>query len=209
MAPGFLRRWVAVVTFGEWLGFAAPAAVGAMLFDESAAVLVPAVIVAGAIEGVLLAGAQWLVLRSELPRLTLARWAGLTVAGAVAAYPLGMLPSVLYESWSQWPVVAQVLLIAGVGLCLLCTIGAAQWVELRHHLDRAGRWILGTAAAWATALAVFALISTPLWQEGQSMAVRILIGVFAGLAMAVVMALITGLVMRALLTGPASARGAA
>lgn len=209
MAPDFLRRWVVVVALGEWLGFAAPATVGAVLFDESAAVLVPAVIVAGAIEGVLLGAAQWLVLRSELPRLTLARWAGLTVVGVVAAYPLGMLPSVLYESWSQWPFVAQVLLIAGVGLCVLFTIGAAQWVELRHHLDRAGRWILGTAAAWGTALAVFALISTPLWQEGQSMAVRILIGVFAGLAMAVVMALITGLVMRALLTGHASARRAA
>ena len=41
------------------------------------------------------------------------------------------------------------------------------------------------------------------------MELRILIGVSAGLVMAVVMALITGVVMRALLTGPASARGAA
>jgi hypothetical protein len=209
MAPDFLRRWVTVVTLGEWLGFAAPAAVGTMLFDEAAAVLVPAVIVAGALEGALLGSAQWLVLRSELPRLTLARWVGLTMLGVVAAYPLGLLPSVLYESWSQWPVVGQVLLFVGVGLSLLATIGTAQWVELRHHVDRAGRWILGTAAAWAAALGTFGVISTPLWQEGQSMAVRILIGVFAGLVMAVVMALITGLVMRALLTGHASARRAA
>ena len=62
---------------------------------------------------------------------------------------------------------------------------------------------------WAAALGTFGVISTPLWQEGQSMAVRILIGVFAGLVMAVVMALITGLVMRALLTERASARRAA
>lgn len=209
MASDFLRRWVIFVTVGEALGFAVPAAVGALLFDESPAVLGASVIVAGVIEGVLLGSAQWLVLRSELPRLALARWAGWTVVGVVAAYPLGLLPSVFYEAWSQWPVVTQVLLFVVVGLCLLATIGTAQWVELRRHVDRAGRWILGTAAAWAAALATFGLISTPLWQEGQSVELRILIGVSAGLVMAVVMALITGVVMRALLTGPASARGAA
>ena len=40
------------------------------------------------------------------------------------------------------------------------------------------------------------------------MGLRSVIGVFAGLVIAVVMALITGLVMRALLTEPASARRA-
>ena len=209
VASDFLRRWVTIVTLGEALGFAVPATVGALFFDQSPMVLGAAVVLAGVIEGVLLGSAQWLVLRSELPRLALVRWAGWTVVGVVAAYPLGLVPSVFFESWSHWPVVAQILLFVVVGLCLLATIGTAQWVELRRHVDRAGRWIVGTGAAWAAALTVFGLISTPLWQEGQSVTVRVAIGVFAGLVMAVVMALISGLVMRAILTGPASARGAA
>ncbi len=199
MRPGFLRRWVVVVTLGEWLGFAAPAIVGAWLLDRPPAVLVPSIIAAGIVEGGLLGGAQWLVLRRDLPRLTASRWAGLTVLGVGAAYPLGLLPSTLQQWWAKWPVVAQALFFVVVGLCLLATIGMAQWLELRHHVGHSGRWVLGTAAAWAGALGAFSLVAMPLWQEGQSMPLRILIGVFAGLVMATVMALVTGLVMRALL----------
>lgn len=198
-SAGFLRRWVVVVTLGEWLGFAAPAVVGVLLFDDPDLVLVPSLVAAGALEGALLGTCQWLVLRSELPRLTLTRWAGPTALGAAAAYALGLLPSSFHETWSEWPLPAQVLCFVVVGLLLLATIGTAQWVELRHHVPRAERWVLGTAAAWALALATFGLISTPLWQEGQSAPVRILIGVFAGLVMAVVMAVVTGRVMRGLL----------
>ena len=50
MRPGFLRRWIVVVTAGEAVGFAVPAVVGALLFDESAWILVPALLTAGAIE---------------------------------------------------------------------------------------------------------------------------------------------------------------
>ena len=199
MAPTFLRRWVAIVTVGESLGFAGPAGVGALLFDEASVVFVPTLLAAGLVEGALLGGAQWLVLRSELPRLGLGRWAGSTAVGAALAYAVGLLPSTLYETWSGWPVVAQVMFFVAVGAPLLVIIGTAQWVELRRHVPRAQRWIVGTAGAWAAALTVFGLISTPLWQEGQSVALRVLIGVFAGLVMAVVMAVVTGLVMRGLL----------
>jgi len=164
MEVRFLPRWVVVVTIGEGLGLAVAAAVGALFFDEPGVVLLPALVAAGLAEGALLGAAQWLVLRSELP-LALGRWAGLTAVGAGAAYALGMLPSTLYEMWVDWPVVAQVVFFVGTGSALLATIGTAQWVELRHHIARAGRWILGTGAAWVAALTVFGLISTPLWQR--------------------------------------------
>ena len=199
MGPGFLRRWIIVVTVGEWLGFAAPALVGALLGAEEAVILVPALLAAGAVEGALLGAAQWLALRTELPGLPVRRWVGFTVLGAVVAYLLGLLPSTLWDPLSQWPVGAQVVFLVVVGSALLATIGTAQWVELRRHVPRAWRWIAGTAAAWGVALAVFAVISTPLWQEGQSTLVRVGIGVFAGAVMAATMAAVTGLVMRALL----------
>jgi hypothetical protein len=199
VAPNFLRRWVVVVTIGEWLGFAAPATVGALLFDAAGAVLLPSLLAAGVVEGLLLGAAQWLVLRSNLPRLSLARWAGLTAVGAAVAYAVGLLPSTLYETWSAWSAASQVVFFVVIGSILLAAIGTAQWVELRRHVPGSRRWIVGTAGAWAAALAAFGMISTPLWQEGQSVTLRVLIGVFAGLVMAVVMALVTGIVMRILL----------
>jgi hypothetical protein len=104
-------------------------------------------------------------------------------------------------------VAAQVVLFTVVGSCLLASIGTAQWLELRNHVPHAGRWIAGTAAAWCIALAAFAAISTPLWQEGQATWLRVVIGVLAGLVMAVTMAAVTGLVMRSLLRGlPSTSR---
>ena len=206
MEMDFLRRWVAIVSIGEAVGFAVPAIVGVLFFEESGVVFLVALVAAGLLEGALLGGAQWLALRSELPRLGLGRWAGGTAVGAVVAYAVGMLPSTLYETWVTWPVVAQVVFFVVTGSAMLASIGTAQWVELRRHVSRAGRWIIGTAAAWATALAVFGLISTPLWQEGQSVGLRIAIGMFAGLVMAVVMAFITGRIMQGLL-GKGSGEG--
>lgn len=199
MRPGFLRRWTVVVTIGEAAGFAVPAVVGALLLDATATVLVPALLVAGAVEGALLGGAQWWALRTELPALAPARWVGPTVAGAVAAYAIGVLPSTFWETWSGWAPALQVPLFVVLGLALLLSIGTAQWLELRHHVARAGRWIVGTATAWAVALGVFVAISTPLWQEGQALWLRIAIGLLAGVAMAVTMAVVTGRVMRGLL----------
>ncbi|WP_404389246.1 hypothetical protein [Humibacillus xanthopallidus] len=199
MRPGFLRRWIVVVTVGEALGFAVPAVVGATLYDESAAILVPALLAAGAVEGGLLGGAQWLALRAELPALAPATWVGLTAAGAVTAYAIGVLPSTFWETWSGWAPALQVPLFVVLGLALLASIGAAQWLELRHHVPQAGRWILGTALAWTLALGVFVAISTPLWQEGQELWLRIAIGLLAGLAMAVTMAAVTGRAMIGLL----------
>lgn len=205
MRPGFLRRWIVVVTLGEALGFAAPAVVGAVLLDKSAWVLVPSLLAAGAVEGGLLGAAQWWALRAELPGLAWPRWVGITAAGAVTAYAIGLLPSTFWETWSTWPPALQVPLFVVLGLCLLVSIGTAQWLELRHHVPHAGRWVLGTAAAWAAALAVFVAISTPLWQEGQELWLRIAIGLLAGLAMAVTMAALTGRVMRGLLRAEAPA----
>ena len=209
MGPHSLRRWLVLVTAGEWVGFAAPARVGVLLSAGPVAVFVPALLAAGAVEGAVLGGAQWLALRAELCRLTVRRWVGLTALGAVVAYALGLLPSTFWDVWSGWPVAAQVLAVAVVGSSLLLSIGTAQWLELRNHVSHASRWIWGSAAAWCIALAVFAAISTPLWQEGQSTWRRVAIGVLAGAAMAVTMAAVTGRVMHGLLRAVPPNRSAA
>lgn len=86
-----------------------------------------------------------------------------------------------------------------MGALLLTTIGGAQYLELRHHVSGAARWIGWTAVAWLASLGAFLAIATPLWHPGQSRGAAIAVGVVAGATMAVVQAAITGLGLRRLL----------
>jgi hypothetical protein len=198
MAPDFLRRWVPVVTVGGALGFAGPAVVTATLSDASLAIFVPLLLAAAVAEGTLLGAAQRGALRTDLPQLGLGRWAGLTAAGNVVAYAVSILPS-SFEIGSGWPVAGQATVSVVMMVAILAAIGTAQWVELRHHVPHAGRWIVGTAVAGALAQWTYVLIILPFWRDDSPVAQRIVAGVLAALAMAAVRALITGMVMRHLL----------
>lgn len=188
----FLRRWLIVVTLGELAGFTLPAVVGSLTADRLPAVSYPALVGAGFVEGAVLGWAQWRVARSRLPALSRGRWIGLTSIGAALAYAVALLAPTFWETLSEWEVGAQVAVFAAGGTVVLLTIGVAQWFELRRHVVRAGRWVATTAFAWCLALGVFFAIATPLWQEGQAFSLTLLIGIAAGLAMALTMAVVTG-----------------
>lgn len=198
------RRWVVLVTAGEVLGFLAPALVVAVTRDLPDAAVLGCLVVAGSVEGAVLGWSQAVALRPRLPRLRRGRWVVLTSAAAALAWLAGMLPSTTYAWWSGWPVAAVVALAVPLGLVLLCSIGVAQTVELRRHVRTGARWVAVTAGAWAVALTVFMAVATPLWQPGQSTAVVLLVGILAGLAMAVSMAALTGAGMAWLLRGQTS-----
>jgi hypothetical protein len=109
-----LLRWVLVVTLGEAVGFAVPAAVGAGVSAAGWGPL-PTLIVmvlAGSVEGALLGAAQadclyrWRVL--PLRR----RWIVATSLGAAVAWSLGMLPSTVGGlNWTGGTVV-----LVGIGV---------------------------------------------------------------------------------------------
>jgi len=94
--------------------------------------------------------------------------------------------------------VAAVLVVVALvlGAALLASIGTAQWLIIRHIVDRAGRWIVATALAWTAGLAVFLGFVMPLWQPGEPMALVVAIGVAGGLLMAAVTSAITGHALR-------------
>lgn len=70
----FLRRWIAVTTLAEIVGFAIPASVGVVTVDAPAPVAYGALIAAGVGEGALLGATQALVLRRALPALSARAW---------------------------------------------------------------------------------------------------------------------------------------
>jgi hypothetical protein len=90
------------------------------------AVVVPALLVAGALEGAVLGAGQALVLRATLPDFPTGRWIAVTAGAAVFAYVLGLLPSLTVSWWTDWPMAVSGLLGVVVGAGLLLTIGTAH-----------------------------------------------------------------------------------
>jgi hypothetical protein len=184
------RRWVLVTTAGEVAGFTAPALAGAVTTSADVSGLAQAavLVVAGAVEGALLGWAQGLVLRRVLPGLDTRCWVRATALGAMFAYAMGMLPSLLF------PLSVPTMIVIGsvAGLLLLASIGTAQWLVLRQHRRHAAWWIPATAGAWLLGLAAFLAIATPLWYPGQSVVLITVIGLIAAVAMAGVVAAVTG-----------------
>jgi hypothetical protein len=196
------RRWVAATTLGELAGFAVPAVVGTVVTAAglSQALTVLALVLAGTGEGAVLGWAQSRALRHDLPGLRPRDWVAATAAGAAVAWLLGMLPSSFYGTLSGWPPAA--LAAAGLvaGTALLTTIGGAQWLVLRHHVERAGVWVPANALAWVAGLAV---VSAAMAMAPGRPVLVALAGILGGLGMGLTVALVTGGFLVRLLERPA------
>ncbi|MFF5289483.1 hypothetical protein [Paractinoplanes globisporus] len=186
------RRWFFTVTLGEFLGFSAPAVVGAATAPAPAALAATAVVLAGAVEGAVLGWAQASVLRHALQGLHVAHWVAATAGGAVIAYAIGMLPSTAVGMGIDVPPSLLIALGPVLGLGLLLSIGTAQWCVLRLYVHHPARWIAVTASAWTAGLGVFLAFSMPLWHPGQGLVAIAAIGVAGGLLMAATTSAITG-----------------
>ena len=193
------RRWVVATTCGELAGFAIPAIVGAAATSAGVGqgASMALLVLAGAGEGAVLGWAQSRMLRRELPDLRSGDWVRATAAGAAVAWSIGMLPSTLSRQLLElWPP-----LMVGLGLVagalLLSTIGVAQWLVLRRHVDRSGVWVLANALAWIAGLTVvFAAIGVA---PSDAPVMIALFGVVGGLGMGLTVALVTGLFLVRLL----------
>lgn len=188
-------RWTRAVTLGELAGFTVPAVAGVLVAGPEWGMLGigpllqgAAIVMAGAVEGTILGLAQAYALRVALPEIATRDWVRATAAGAVLAWIVGALPVVLGDRVLRWPPAVLALL----GLVLLVTMGLLQWRVLRRHVRRAFWWVITTAGSWLVALGAFALVTTPLWHEGQPGWLSVLIGLLGGAVMAVTVAALTG-----------------
>jgi hypothetical protein len=94
-------------------------------------------VVAGAIAGLAIGTAQWLVLR----RIGIdARWIALTSVGLAVGLGIGV---AIFDYGTS---IGDLAILGAVsGLCM----GAAQWLVLRDHVGASVLWIPGIAALWA------------------------------------------------------------
>lgn len=166
------NTWAVFVAFS--VGFLIPELDDATLRE---AVLESAVTIAveGPILGVIVGWAQGRVIRRLVPRVTLARWIKLTVAGAVllmiaslVTSRVGIMSTTIPEDAGLVAILAAgipyALVAAGTGLPLGALFAWPQSRALTGSLVRPWRWIVVNALGWAAGLAIltFLVSITPL-----------------------------------------------
>lgn len=197
-------RWLGANAFGELFGLGLSLTALALFISRAGQgqgvgmVLLSFIVavVSGVFEATVVSYAQFWAMQPWFSSLTRRAWWLGTLAGALAAYALGYLPSTLMDLGAQTGQAAPVaepaqwivmLLAAGLGLAAGAVLSFAQWLALRRVACGAGIWIPANMLAW--------MVSMPLifWgidiaQKAQSMAhtvlimagVLLLIGVVAG-----------------------------
>ncbi|MBG0816610.1 hypothetical protein [Planomonospora sp. ID82291] len=205
-ARGLWRRWFLATLAGEIAGFALPAVVAALVVGSARLgplAQVFLLVLAGAGEGALLGLGQAYALRGALPSVPTRTWVRATAAGATVAWTIGSVPVLLGEGLTAvpWP------LLAVMGPALLVSMGLFQWRVLRGRVAGAWRWIVASTGGWCMGLAAFGLVTTPLWQPGQSPPLVVLIGMLGAVAMAATVAAVTGTTLVGMVgAGPRSLR---
>lgn len=206
------RRWTLYCAAGELLGigsagaiaFAVNHLVGEPTTLPAKLLVLGAMLLAGAIEGFLLASFQWRVLHQQLPGVPLAGWRAYTMAIAVLGWLLGMMPSLFLfdEPAAEGQAAAAPPAIldntwfvmgasAVMGLVVGALFGGFQWMVLRRHVHRAGRWIWVNALGWGLGLP-FIYLGASIPTADSSIAVNIAMGVLGGLLAGLSVGAVTG-----------------
>jgi hypothetical protein len=190
-------RWIFANAFGELFGLGLTFALGGLLIsrmgeEETVRVILltfAAAVASGVIEAAVVGLAQWWAMHPWFPALSRRLWFLATLAGALAAYVLGYLPSTLMslgEQAADAPPMAEppqwvvLLLAAGMGAAAGAVLSFAQWLALRRHVQGAGVWIPANMLAWALGMPVIffgidlAMRGQPLWQSLLVMALTLL-----------------------------------
>jgi hypothetical protein len=214
----FYPKWIAANAWAEAAGLgttlllgraAAPvleqdASLGTVLAGAAAAVILGILL-----EGVVVGSAQARVLRLALPGLSAADWIKATMLGAGVAWLLGMVPSTAAALLTTAPPsgaapTPEPSAMVQYGLALLLgavtgpILGLGQWLVLRRHVVRAGRWILANALAWALGMVmIFLGMDQVPWGRG-GFAVALGVYLVCGAA-GVLVGAVHGLVLRVLL----------
>jgi len=180
-------RWTIANGIGELLGlggvfamgfFMAPS--GNELNDTPAMAGVVLIVMSlAAFEGAVVGLVQWLALRRALPALSLSGWLGATVAGAVIAWLLGMIPGMLIDADTEAATTPSLHLVltaaAVIGAILGIILASAQWWVLRRHVKHASLWLPANALGWFLAMPlIFWLVDVAFAEQEISSAIVLL-----------------------------------
>ena len=201
-------QWILANAVGETVGLGGTLVIGGLLLlnAQNTMGVVPAAslaVLAGTlIEGITVGTAQWLVLRRPIKSIRWRVWVLATAIGAFVAWTLGMIPSTFMfagadsggEASAQISDLVIYTLAAAMGFVLGPILGVPQWLVLRHHLPKAGWWVLANALAWMVGMVIVFIGTNFIPPEGISLNVAFVLLFFLFVAGAAVGA-IHGLVL--------------
>ncbi len=157
-------RWVVANGLGHLLGLGAVGVVGWQAVHGAGADLTAWMPVNGrdvacAVEGAILGGLQWRVMRRALPDMVRSEWVFATGLGAFVASELGLIPWTLRgESAGLLAVIpsafaptARYVSAVGAGVVAGLVLSLFQGWVLRRSGARAGWWLAANALGWSAA----------------------------------------------------------
>ena len=165
-------QWIITNALGEMIGLGLTFAAGVGLFIGlepknffQAVLLVFLMTATGIIEGCVLGYAQWVVLRRVFPEIQRRTWILATLAGALAAWFLGSLPSSMMglqsgaesassEAMQEPSTLLMMVMAAGMGLVLGLVLAFPQWRLLRKHTSGAAWWFPANSLGWALGMLI-------------------------------------------------------
>ncbi len=165
-------RWVAANALSEAAGLGLTFALTGLIFTRLdavpgvAAVLLTfaGAVAGGAIEATVVGLAQWWAMHPWFPTIGRFAWWRASLIGALLAYVLGYTPSTVINLLqteattaapvSEPPQAIVLLLAAGLGAVAGAVLSFAQYLALRGHVSRAGRWIPANMLAWAVGMPI-------------------------------------------------------
>ncbi len=198
-AAALTRQWIPVVTLAEFLGFTVPTTVGVLTVSASPALVFPRSLSPARRKVPFLAGDSRPF--CEGPSQIFRDLDG-------SARQRVRRRSRMCSAWHhrpghprspRMPLAATIVVFTVLGFALLTSMGTAQWPMLRSHVTHGVRWIPTTACAWLAGLAVFLGFAMPLWHDGQSMSLTILVGIGGGFLMAATTSVVAALGLRRIL----------
>lgn len=162
--------------------------------------------VVGAVLGIILGLAQWLVLRVRIPRC--GSWMPATAIGSAIGWSIGLMANLIIIG--EGPDGLEMVLWGLVlGSAIGAALGLAQWVVLKRFTASANAWLLASLLGWAVGLAAgwgLAGILRPVLSphpDVSDMAIRLtLLWSLTGLAPGIIGGAITGIALTRVLQGP-------
>lgn len=197
-------KWTLYCGLGEFLGITTAAIIAVTINTNvgdpntfiKLITVFAAVIMSGIFEGAITGFLQAKIL-SKVFSINIKRWITLTASVAVIGWLAGTIPSTVITSTqnlndSAQPTLFQMLIYAALlGLVAGTAFGFAQWFELKHHVQKASRWIVANAIAWAIAMIIIFTAAT-LPDINTPIPIIILLGCICGLLAGLILGAITG-----------------
>lgn len=208
----YWRKWTLACAAGNLLGTGVAAVTAVGLYHWMGQPETPGqkfqvllcMMLAGVLQGAVLGGFQWRVLRIKFQAMPASSWVGATVAVAVLGWLMGMIPALFFMGNQAVPPnpgyqePALILIAMGalaLGLIFGAIFGLVQWLVFQRYAKESVLWVTGNSLGWGLAMMIVFLTAS-LLDETTPPLLTIVSGLLGGLLGGLAIGAITGIYLK-------------